>query len=142
MKPLKTITNCLPSLKDPFNLEDKIGVVYEIPCRNYDFENIGQTKKDIQSQKAEYQRAIKNQTPKKSVVCQHTMLFDLIIHWNNSCILKVESNYNECLKLKHGSSILPLMSLVEPMATIYQLFNFFPFIALTVCFNNYNFITL
>ena len=41
----------------------------------------------------EHQRAIKQQKPENSALCEHVLKFDHLIDWNNSKILKIKRNY-------------------------------------------------
>ena len=68
MRPVRTIGQVLPSPKDPYNLEEKSCVVYQVPCFDYIFVFIGQTKRDLKSRLAEHKLAIKNQEP-ESALC-------------------------------------------------------------------------
>ena len=72
-------------------------VVYEVPCKDCDFVYVGQTKRDLNSQLKEHQRAIKQQKPENSALCEHVILFDHVIDWANSRILKTESNFSKRL---------------------------------------------
>ena len=49
MRPVRTIDQIFPSLKDPNNLEEKSCVVYNVPCSDCNFVYIGQTKRDVKS---------------------------------------------------------------------------------------------
>ena len=62
--------------------------MYKIPCADCEFVYIGQTKRDLKSRIAEHKRAVKNQEPEKSALCEHLMLFDHCINWNQAVVLK------------------------------------------------------
>ena len=49
--------------------------------------------RDLNSRLKEHQRAIKQQKPENSALCEHVILFDHVIDWANSRILKTESNF-------------------------------------------------
>ena len=93
MKPIQTIGQYLPSPKDPITTDEITCVVYEVPCKDCDFVYVGQTKRDLNSRFKEHQRAIKQQKPENSASCEHVILFDHVIDWANSRILKTESNF-------------------------------------------------
>ena len=97
MKPIRTIGQYLPSPKDPITTDKITCVVYEVPCKNRDFVYVGQTKRDLNSRLKEHQRAIKQQKPENSALCEHAILFDHVINWANSRILKTESNFSKRL---------------------------------------------
>ena len=97
MKPNRTIGQYLPSPKDPITTDEISCVVYEVPCKGCDFVYVGQTKRDLNSRLKEYQRAIKQQKPENSALCEHVILFDHVIDWANSRILKTESNFSKRL---------------------------------------------
>ena len=52
---------------------------------------------DLNSQLKEHQRAIKQQKPENSALCEHVILFDHVIDWSNSRILKTKSNFSKRL---------------------------------------------
>ena len=93
MKPDKTIGNILPSSKDPIAEHEKSRLVYKIPCADYEFVYVGQTKRDFKSRVAEHKRAVKNVEPEKSALCEHLMLFDHCINWKESTVLKYVYSY-------------------------------------------------
>ena len=62
--------------------------MYKIPCADCEFVYIGQTKRDLKSRIAEHKRAVKNQEPEKSALCEHLKLFDHCINWNQAVVLK------------------------------------------------------
>ena len=77
---------------------DKITcVVFEVPCKDCDFVFVGQTKRDLNSRLKEHQKAIKQQKPENSALCEHVILLDHVIDWANSRILKTESNFSKRL---------------------------------------------
>ena len=86
--PVKTIGNFLTVPKDPIQEHEKSQLVYKIPCADFEFVYIGQTKRDLKSRIAEHKRAVKNQEPEKSALCEHLMLFDHCINWNQAVVLK------------------------------------------------------
>ena len=51
------IGQILPSPKDPLILEEKSCLVYEVPCFDFDFVYIRQTKQDLKSRLAEHKLA-------------------------------------------------------------------------------------
>ena len=56
-----------------------------------------QFKPEKDSQLKEHQSAIKQQKPENSALCEHVILFDHVIDWVNSRILKSESNFSKRL---------------------------------------------
>ena len=58
---------------------------------------MGQTKRDLKSHVAEHKRAVKNAEPEKSALCQHLMLFDHRINWEESTVLKYVKSYRRRL---------------------------------------------
>ena len=97
MKPYNTIGRFLPSLKDPLKDHEKSCLVYQVPCLDCDSIYIGQTKRDLKSRLDEHKRAIKNQLPQNSALCEHSMIFDHKIDWTSSTILKIEHDYTKLL---------------------------------------------
>ena len=94
MKPAHSIGRILPSPKNPLTFEEKICLVYQVPCFDCDFVFIGQTKRDLKSCLAEHKLAIRNQEPEKSALCEQ---FDHLIDGNNSKVLKTEAHYSKRL---------------------------------------------
>ena len=87
MKPVKTIGNILTSPKDPIAEHEKSRWVYKIPFADCEFVYVRQTKRDLKSCVAEDKRAVKNAEPEKSALCEHLMLFDHRINWEESIVL-------------------------------------------------------
>ena len=58
---------------------------------------VGQTKRDLKSRVAEHKRAVKNAEPEKSALCEHLMLFDHRINWEESTVLKYVNSYRRRL---------------------------------------------
>ena len=69
MRPFVTIGKSLPSPKDPLNVNEIIGIIYQVPCHDCPFVYIGQTKRDLKSRLSEHKRAIKYQRPEKFALC-------------------------------------------------------------------------
>ena len=97
MRPFHTIGQTLPSPKDPTSPDEKSCLIYQVPCSNCEFVYIGQTKRDLKTRLSEHKRAIKNQNPEKSALCEHSMQLDHIIDWNNAKILIIEPNFSKRL---------------------------------------------
>ena len=97
MKSVKTIGQLLPSPKDTIHQHEKSQLVYRIPCKDCNFIYVGQTKRDLKSRVAEHKRAVKNQKPEQSALCEHLMKFDHAIAWNDASVLKYEDNYHKRL---------------------------------------------
>ena len=100
MKPDLTIRKLLPSLKDPLDNSEKSCLVYLVSCRDCSFVYIGQTKRDLKSRLNEHKRAIKNQRPDLSALCEHSFTKDHIISWTKAKILEVETDYRKRLSFK------------------------------------------
>ena len=93
MKPTRTIGQYLPSPKDPITSDEITCVVYEVPCKDCDFVYVGQTKRGLNSRLKEHQSAITQQKLENSALCELVILFDHVVDWANSRILKTESNF-------------------------------------------------
>ena len=100
MKPDLTIRKLLPSLKDPLDNSEKSCLVYQVPCRDCSFVYIGQTKRDLKSRLDEHKRAIKNQHPDLSVLCEHSITKGHIISWTEAKILELQTDYRKRLSFK------------------------------------------
>jgi predicted GIY-YIG superfamily endonuclease len=90
MKPFKTIGSILPPPKDPRHVNEKLGIVYQIPCRHCEFVYIGQTKRNLHTRVQEHKRAVKNMEVDKSALCEHMLTFDHIIDWSQAKIITQE----------------------------------------------------
>ena len=99
MKPAKTIDHCFSSLKDPIQEHEKFQLVY---CAVCEFVYVGQTKSDLNTRIAEHKRAVKNQEPETSALCEHLMLCDYRVSWNGVVVLKYEENYYGRLTAERG----------------------------------------
>ena len=97
LKPCKTIGNLFSLPKDPIEAHEKSQLIYKVPCGDCDFVYIGQTKRDLKSRINEHKRAVKNQQPEKSALCEHLILFDHCINWNGAAVLKYVNSYHSRL---------------------------------------------
>ena len=88
LKPLLTIGRYHLSLKDTLLTSEKYCLIYKIPYNDCEFGYIGQTKRDLKTRILEHQRAIRNQQPEKSALCEHSMIHDHRIAWEEAQILK------------------------------------------------------
>ena len=100
MKPHLTIRKLLSSLKEPLDNSEKSCLVYQVPCRDCSFVYTGQTKHDLKSILDEHKRAIKNQHPDLSVLCEHSITMDHTIPWTEAKILKLETDYRKHLSFE------------------------------------------
>ena len=100
MKPHLTIRKLLPSLNEPLDNSEKSCLVYQVPCRHCSFVYIGQTKRDLKSRLDEHKRAIKNQHPDLSALCEHSITMDHIIPRTEAKILKLETDYRKRLSFE------------------------------------------
>ena len=73
-----------PFPKDPLDVNEITGIIYQVPCHGCPFVYIGQTKRDLKSRLSEHKRAIKYQRPEKSALCEHSITLDHIIDWNEA----------------------------------------------------------
>ena len=97
MRPFVTIGKSLPFPKDPLDVNEITGIIYQVPCHDCPFVYIGQTKRDLQSRLSEHKRAIKYQRPEKSALCENSITLDHIIDWNEATILSTEKDYTKRL---------------------------------------------
>ena len=100
IKPHLTIRKLLSSLKDPLDNGEKFCLVYQVPCRNCSFITTGQTKRNLKSRLDKHRRAIKNQRPDLSALCEHFITKDQIISWTEAKILELETNYRKRLSFE------------------------------------------
>ena len=109
-KPLRTVGNTLPSLKDKINKLDQLGVVYKIPCLNCTGVYIGETGRSFKTRRKEHQRDVKpdiiahltnEELKKKSALVKHVCLNEHRIDWESSAILAIESDYKKRRFLNH-----------------------------------------
>ena len=82
-KPLRTVGNMLPSLKDKISKFDQRGVVYKIPCLDRTGVYIGETGRSFKTRRKEHQRDAKpdiiaqltnEEFKKKSALVKHVCL--------------------------------------------------------------------
>ena len=57
MRPFVTIEKSLPFPKDPLDVNEITGTIYQVPCHDCPFVYIGQTKRDLKSRLSEHKRA-------------------------------------------------------------------------------------
>ena len=109
MRPYMTIGSYLPKPKDPLNSDEIFGIVYKVPCCDCEFVYIGQSKRDLKSRLSEHIRAIKNQRPDLSALCEHSITLDHKINWDDAKINKSKKIIPKGFLLKIGISTKPLM---------------------------------
>ena len=97
MRPFVTIGKSFPCPKDPLDVNEITGIIYQVPCHDCRFVYIGKTKRDLKSRLSEHKRAIKYQRPEKSALCEHSITLDHIIDWNEAIILSAEKDYTKRL---------------------------------------------
>ena len=71
MRPVRTNGQVLPSPKDSHTDEENICLVYSVPCSNYKYLYIGQTKQDHKFRLAKHKRGIRYQRSEQSALCEH-----------------------------------------------------------------------
>ena len=69
MKPHFTLSSVFRKPKNPIDLEEKRGLVYQISCRDCDGVYIDETGRSVKTRKREHASAIKDFDPKKSALC-------------------------------------------------------------------------
>ena len=103
-KPLRTVVNMLPSLKDKINKFDQRGVVYKVPCLDCTGVYISETGRSFKTRRKEHQRDVKSDIIaqltnedliKKSALVKHVCLNGHRIDWESSAILAIESDYKK-----------------------------------------------
>ena len=61
MRPFVAIEKSIPSSKDPLDVNEITGIMYQVPCHDCPFVYIGQIKQDMKSRFPEHKRVIKYQ---------------------------------------------------------------------------------
>ena len=119
-KPLRTLRKLLVQVKDPVPDGRKMGVVYQIACKNCPAMCIGQTRSLSQRFK-EHKSALVNAHPHNSGAAEHAMNTGHDIDWDNvkimACMLffhqriALETRHmkKQCLRLGHEEGVLPLV---------------------------------
>ena len=96
-KPIKTIKNFLPNIKDPLKEEEKTGIIYKIPCKDCKFCYIGQTGRSLVTRLKEHKNFVKNKQTEKSALSQHSVENHHLINWGGVKIIHMESDYRKRL---------------------------------------------
>ena len=103
-KPLLTVGNMLPSLKEKINKFDQHSAVHKIPCLDCTGVYIGKIGRSFKSRRKEHQRDVKpdiiaqltnEDLKKKSTLVKHVCLNGNRIDWESSAILAIESDYKK-----------------------------------------------
>ena len=84
-------------LKDPLDVNEITGIIYQVLCHDCPFVYIDQTKRDLKSRLSEHKRAIKYQRPEKSTLCEHSITLDHLIDLSEATILSTEKDYTKRL---------------------------------------------
>ena len=100
MRSFVTIGKSFPSPKDPLDINEITGIIYQVLCCDCLFVYISQTKQDLKLRLAEHKRMIKYQRPEKYVLCEHSITLDHLIDWRKATILSTEKNYTKHLFVK------------------------------------------
>ena len=121
-KPLRTVGNMLPSLKDKINTFDKRGLVYKIPCLDCASVSIGETGQLFKTRRKEHQRDIKSNMitqlthenlKKKSALEKHACFNKHQIDWESSTIWAIESDHKKRRFLESFYCICTILTLLS-----------------------------
>ena len=97
MRPFITIGKSLSFPKNPLDVNEITGIIYQVPCHDCPFVYMGQTLRDLKSRLSEHKRAIKYQRPEKSALCELSITLDDIIDCSEATILFTEKDYTKRL---------------------------------------------
>ena len=73
---------------------EKSELEYEIPCRDCDAVDIGETGRSLKTRKREHFDQVKKMDIKKYALCQHIVGFGHFIAWDEAKIFKIQANYS------------------------------------------------
>ena len=80
------IAKFVPSPKDSVKKDELSGLICQVPCADCNFVYIGQTKRVLKPRSTEYKRCVKYQRPEQLALCEHSMIMNHKIDWENTII--------------------------------------------------------
>ena len=95
LKPYFTLSPGFRKPKDVIYDQKKCSLVYEIPCRDCNAVNVGETGRSLSTRKMRTREGCEVMNLQKSALCQHIATCDHFIAWDDVYILKVEPHYRK-----------------------------------------------
>ena len=90
VKPASTLRQILSKPKDPIPTEKKTGVIYQIPCKEYNAVYIGETKRSLKTRQKEHMDSVRLDKAERSALAEHTSLTGRDVGWSNTKIIGQE----------------------------------------------------
>ena len=93
MKPHCTLRQIFIHPKDPIPMDQRSGVVYEIPCDDCEQVYVGQTDRSFACRLKEHRRAFKSIDDMRSAVAEHSFNSGHAINWDNARVIDTCHHY-------------------------------------------------
>ena len=93
MKPHCTLRQIFVHPKDPIPMDQRSGVVYEIPCDDCEQVYVGQTDRSFACRLKEHRRAFKSIDDMRSAVAEHAFNSGHAINWDNARVIDTCHHY-------------------------------------------------
>ena len=77
--------------KDSLPMLQQTGVIYNIPCNDYNIEYKGETGRVLSTWKKEHERSVRLAKTENSALAKHVHDKDYLVAWDNAKILCKES---------------------------------------------------
>jgi len=120
-KPLRTLRNILIHVKDPVPPEEKIGVVYWVPCGDCPATYVGQTRMTLIHCLKEHKRAQTTANPMDAALVEHAINTGHEIDWSDTRVIDanplLHQHCNLESQLAHLSTTAPLTGRYTTRAT-------------------------
>ena len=100
MKPHCTLRQIFVHPKDPIPMDQRSGVVYEVPCGNCEQVYVGQTDRSFACRLKEHRRAFKSIDDVRSAVAEHAFNSGHTINWDSSRVVDTCRHYHTCIFLE------------------------------------------
>ena len=103
-RPINTIKQFLPNVKDAVDVTLRIGAIYEIPCKDCGCVYIGETGRSFKTRLKEHKRDLKpsnlaklteNDLRKKTALVKHSYIHEHRIDWTNCKVVKIEKDFTK-----------------------------------------------
>ena len=120
-KPLKTLQRIFPTPKHQVPPEQRINVVYNIPCSDCSWSYVGETGRSFGTRKKEHIRNVKNHK-KGSNIAKHAWDMDHIIDFENGKVIDI-GNYRtrKTLESWHTAIITNSVNNSKPLPRQYAM---------------------
>ena len=122
-EPCHTLRQILVHPEDPILMDQRSGVVYDIPCSDCEQVYMGQKDRNFVCRLKEHRRAFKNIDKVRSAVAEHAFNTGHSIDWGNARVIDMCHHHHTCLLLESWhitSKKNPMNRERDPLSILYD----------------------